>query len=171
MPFTVRPAADVDRHANSGRVACGIFDIDAHHGGIAGHSLRAKANFVDAVFEHFPAMPHVRCHCANQSDASTLSSTAAPRFLQTSPPQRQPAAAGRHSGHSWSSHPARSESPFIASARHQYHRFTRQRAAAASHIGVDAALVGIRNDLPEYRRRPFADVLPVLYSSKVSTLL
>ena len=43
---------------------------------------------------------------------------------------------------------------FITRARHQHHRFPRG-AAAARHIGINAALVGIRDNLPEYRRRPF----------------
>ena len=47
---------------------------------------------------------------------------------------------------------------FITRARHQHHRFPRQGTAAASHIGINAALVRIGDNLPEHRRRAFTHV-------------
>ena len=47
----MRPASYVYGYADGGRMSCGVLDMYAHNGVLTAHTLRSKANRVDAVFQ------------------------------------------------------------------------------------------------------------------------
>ena len=49
----MRPAAYVYGYADGGRMSCGVLDMYAHDGVLTAHTLRSKADCVDAVFQKF----------------------------------------------------------------------------------------------------------------------
>ena len=137
----------------------GVFNIHAHNGGITGHPLRPKANFVNTVFQHFFQRGRTFIFIMRTDRTHQ-------RFFRQ---QRRRFNGGRHAhadqqrrtrvqtvaGHHVEN---KAGNAFITRARHQHHRFPRQGTAAASHIGINAALVRIGDNLPEHRRRAFTHV-------------
>ena len=138
----------------------GILDVHAHDGILTAHALGAKADGVDAVFQQLFHLGSVGVLIVGADgthqrllgqQGSGLDGGAHAHAHQQ----------GRTGVQAVAGHLIQHEvgNALVARAGHQHHGLAGQGAAAACHVGVNFALVGIGNDVPPDSGRTLAHIL------------
>ena len=140
-------------------MAGSVLNVHAHDGVLAAHALRAKADGVDAVFQQ---LLHIGCAlvlvvAAQRTHQSLLGqqSGGLNRGGNAHAHQQRRAGVDAVAGHDIHDEPGHA---FVACTGHQNHSLARQGAAAACHVGVDLALVAVRDDIPPHGGSALADI-------------
>ena len=156
----VAPAADVDRNADGGGMAGRILDVDAHDGVLSAHTLGAQADGIDAVLEELFHLGRVGVVIVGADGAHQGFLGIEGRGLDGGPDAD--ADQERRTGvETIGRHAIQDEfgDAFVAFTGHEDGRVAGKGAAAAGHVGVDLALIGVGDDVPPDSRCALADVL------------
>ena len=137
-----------------------VLDVHAHDGVVSAHALRPETDGVDAVFKK---LFHLRRALvlvvgADGTHQGFLGEQGSGLDAGRDADTHQK---GRAGVQAVAGHTVQDElrHAFVAFARHQDGRVSGKGAAAACHVGVDLALVGVGDDVPPHGRCSFADVL------------
>ena len=156
----VAPAADIDCDADRGGMTGSILDIDAHDREFAAHALGTETDCIDAVLKELLHLRGIGVVIVG-ADGTHQGLLGIEGSGLDGSSDAYAHEKGRTGVQPIGCHAVEDEfcNSLIAFTGHQNSRIAGKRTAAACHIGIDLALVRVRNYIPPDCRGALANVL------------